>query len=79
MFDRAAHCRRIAGSGGAATVAKHGHHWMRAIGKADYAATAKAHGRHRAAAIVAGKGWQPRQPDLLSDLAAGRELARLAA
>ena len=40
-FDRAAHCRRIASSGGKATVEKHGRKHMSEIGKRGFETTTK--------------------------------------
>jgi hypothetical protein len=76
-FDRAAHCRRIGQTGGLTTYERYGAVHYRTIGKAGYAATVAAHGQPYATALLAGKGWQRRKPDLLTDLAAGRALADL--
>ena len=77
-FDRAAHCQAIAAGGGARTVARYGAQHMRAIGKAGARATIAKHGLATFKGIVAAKGWAgPRRPDLLADLAAGRDLADL--
>ena len=75
-FDRAAHCQAIAAGGGARTVALYGTQHMRAIGRAGARATIERHGLATFRGIVAAKGWAgPRRPDLLADLAAGRDLA----
>lgn len=77
-FDRAAHCQRIGQTGGLVMFARYGSAHMRAIGKAGYAATVKAHGEQYARDLLRAKGWTPRRPDLLCDLRAGRALAVLA-
>ena len=46
MFDRAAHCRRIATLGGRATVARYGHEHMRKIGRLGFEATTRRHFRN---------------------------------
>lgn len=77
-FDRAAHCRRIASLGGAATLTKHGRHHFRAIGAAGARVTIDRHGLAYWRGLRNVQRWTPRPaPDLLSDLAAGRELAVL--
>jgi hypothetical protein len=77
-FDRAAHCRGIAGYGGVATVRTHGVAHMRAIGTAGARATIARHGLDYWRGLVEAKGWAgPRRPDLASDLAAGGLLAEL--
>ena len=79
-FDRAAHCRRIAGYGGVATVATHGTHHMRVIGQTGARVTIERHGYEFWRGLMAAKGWTaPRQVCFLDDLRAGRELAALAA
>lgn len=81
MFDRTEHCRRIAAHGGNTTYQRHGVHHMRIIGKAGARATIRKHGVPYFQGMVARKGWTgPKtRPSLTADLAAGRELARLAA
>ncbi len=77
-FDRAAHCQAIAAGGGLRTVALYGHQHMRTIGKAGARATIAKHGVGTFRGIVAAKGWTgPRRPELLADLAVGRDLADL--
>ena len=79
-FDRVEHCRRIGAHGGAATVARHGTQHMATIGKAGARSTIERHGVAFFRGIVAAKGWTgPRRPELVTDLAAGRWLADLAA
>ena len=78
-FDRAAHCRRIAGYGGVATVATHGTHHMRVIGQTGARVTIARHGVDFWRGLMTVKGWTaPRQVSFLDDLRAGRELAELA-
>jgi len=77
-FDRAAHCRRIAGYGGLATLATHGYHHFRVIGQIGARVTIARHGYDVWRGIATAKGWQaPRQVSFLDDLRAGRELAAL--
>jgi len=77
-FDRAAHCRRIGSLGGAATVAKHGRWHMPAIGTAGARVTIARHGHDYWRGLMTAKRATPRRaPDLLADLAAGRDLAAL--
>lgn len=77
-FDRAEHCRAIAGSGGAATLARYGRMHYRTIGVAGARATIAAHGYAYFAGLRSVKRWSGRRaPDLKSDLAAGQELAAL--
>jgi hypothetical protein len=75
--DRTERMRRLGQSGGMTTFLRYGSNHYRVIGKAGYAATVKAHGAEYARSLLLAKGWQPRKPDLLSDLAAGRLLAEL--
>jgi hypothetical protein len=78
-FDRAAHCQRIGQTGGLRTVERYGVAHMRAIGTAGARVTIARHGVAYWRGLVAAKGWTaPREPDLLSDLTAGRALADLA-
>jgi hypothetical protein len=79
-FDRAAHCRKIASYGGMATLATYGVAHFRAIGHAGARTTIERHGRDYFFGVAGAKGWTGRRaPDLLADLAAGRQLAALAA
>ena len=60
------------------TFARYGSAHMRAIGKAGYRAAVQAHGVAYVNGILDAKRWRgPRQPDLATDLAAGRVLADL--
>ena len=80
QFDRVEHCRRIGAHGGAATVARHGTAHMATIGKAGARTTIARHGVAFFRGIVKAKGWTgPRRPELVTDLAAGRWFADLAA
>ncbi len=45
-FDRAAHCRRIAGSGGRATVQRHGRQHMSEIGRRGFQSTTERYFRN---------------------------------
>ena len=75
--DRTEHLRRIGQTGGMTTLMRHGRTFYRTIGKAGYAATVARHGEQYTRDLLRAKGWQPRTPDLLSDLKAGRQLADL--
>jgi hypothetical protein len=80
MFDRKAHCQRIAAHGGSVTAQRHGSQHMRAIGKAGAQATIRKHGVGYWKGITKRKGWQGRRRDSLAvDLAAARVYADLAA
>jgi hypothetical protein len=60
------------------TFARYGAEYMRAIGRAGYAAAVAAHGVAHVNGILDAKRCDgPRRPDLLADLAAGRVLAGL--
>jgi hypothetical protein len=77
-FDRAAHCRRIAGNGVVATVTTHGSHHMRVIGQTGARVTIARHGYAFWRGLMDAKGWQAaRQVNFLDDLRAGRVLADL--
>src|SRR5215217_1358166 len=77
-FDRAAHCQRIAGYGGVATVTTHGTHHMRVIGQTGARVTIERHGYTYWRGLMDAKGWQaPRQVNFLDGRRAGRMLADL--
>jgi hypothetical protein len=77
-FDRAAHCRRIASYGGAATVTTHGAHHMRIIGQTGARVTIARHGYDFWRGLMDAKRWAaPREVSFLDDLRAGRVLADL--
>jgi hypothetical protein len=67
-FDRAAHCRRIAQSGGFTTAERYGDAYMAMIGKRGFAVTKDVLGTAQAVALIRGKGWRrPQQLPLFGD------------
>lgn len=77
-FDRAAHCRRIGQTGGLTTYQRCGRHHMAAIGTAGAKVTIERHGHAYWLGLVTAKGYTARRdPDVLADLTAARELVEL--
>lgn len=80
MFDRKAHCQRIAAHGGNVTAERYGRFHMSAIGKAGAKVTIEKYGVGFFNGLMDYKGWHGRRLDsVITDLAYGQLLMELGA
>lgn len=70
MFDRTAHCQRIAAHGGNVTADRYGSSHMKTIARAGWDACVAKHGHGYCVGLAKAKGWQGKRRDSLGvDLA----------